>query len=49
MADIVRFVFGGCIWRRYGVALDRRIDKLLVSFAKETYKKDNILQKRPIN
>ena len=33
---------------RYGVAFISRIDKLQVSFAKEPYKRDNILQKRPI-
>jgi len=32
----------------YGVALVSRMDKLQVSFAKETYKRDAILQKRPI-
>jgi len=34
----------------YGVALVSRIDEIirLFSFAKEPYKKDNILQKRPI-
>ena len=34
--------------RWYGVATIRRLQKLLVSFAKEPYKTDYILQKRPI-
>jgi len=32
----------------YGVALVSRIDQLYVSFAKEPYRRDNILQKRPV-
>jgi len=32
----------------YGMNLVSRIDKLRVSFAKEPYKRDDILQKRPI-
>jgi len=32
-----------------GVALVSRIDKLQVSFAKEPYERDDILQKRPVN
>jgi len=30
----------------YGVSLVSRIDKIIVSFAKEPYKRDDILQKR---
>jgi len=38
-----------CVSTSYGVALVSRIDKIIeVSFAKEAYKRDNILQKRPI-
>ena len=32
----------------YGVATIRRLLKISVSFAKEPYKRDDILQKRPI-
>jgi len=32
----------------YGVALVSRIDKITVSFAKESYKRDDILHKRPV-
>jgi len=32
----------------YGVASDSRIDKMKVSFAKEPYERDYILQKRPV-
>ena len=32
----------------YGVATVSRIDKLEVSFAKEPYERDDILQKRPM-
>jgi len=31
----------------YGVATISRIDEIIVSFAKEPYKRDDILQKRP--
>ena len=33
---------------RYGVATISRLLKIQVSFAKEPYKRDDILQKRPI-
>jgi len=33
---------------RYGVASVIMIDKIMLSFAKGPYKKDDILQKRPI-
>jgi len=33
---------------QYGVAFVSRIDKIMGSFAKEPYKRDDILQKRPI-
>jgi len=33
----------------YKVALVRRIDKIYVSFSKEPYERDNILQKRHVN
>ena len=37
-----------CVRYQYGVASISRLLKIKVSFAKEPYKRDDILQKRPI-
>jgi len=39
---------GGIICDSYGVAAVTRLLKMIGSFAKEPYKRDDILQKRPI-
>ena len=36
------------VFHTYGVATISRLRKMIVSFAKEPYKRDDILQKRPI-
>jgi len=47
-AEICCSRFHSACWGYYGVALVSKIDKSIGLFAKETYKRDDVVQKKPI-